>query len=83
MMDSSNHQYWNALGVVCCSKGVNNNVLAQHAFIKSIQCQPNNAVAWTNLGALYLVNENIQLSHQAFKVAQSLEPSYVRCWIGQ
>ncbi|KAM5192461.1 superkiller complex protein 3 [Mantella aurantiaca] len=83
MMDSNSHQYWNALGVVCCSKGVNNNVLAQHAFIKSIQCQPNNAVAWTNLGALYFVNENIELSHQAFNVAQSLEPSYVRCWIGQ
>nr|DBA23398.1 TPA: hypothetical protein GDO54_014314 [Pyxicephalus adspersus] len=65
------------------SLGVNNNALAQHAFIKSIQCQPNNAVAWTNLGALYLVNETIELSHQAFKVAQSLEPSYVRCWIGQ
>ncbi|XP_040198266.1 tetratricopeptide repeat protein 37 isoform X2 [Rana temporaria] len=83
MMDSSNHQYWNSLGVVCCSKGVKNNVLAQHAFIKSIQCQPNNAVAWTNLGALYLMNENIELSHQAFNVAQSLEPSYVRCWVGQ
>ncbi|XP_068103803.1 superkiller complex protein 3 [Hyperolius riggenbachi] len=83
MMDSSNHQYWNSLGVVCCSKGINNNALAQHAFIKSIQCQPNNAAAWTNLGALYLVNENIEQSHQAFKVAQSLEPSYVRCWIGQ
>ncbi|KAM4808860.1 superkiller complex protein 3 [Rhinophrynus dorsalis] len=83
MMDSGNHLYWNALGVISCSKGINNNALAQHAFIKSIQCEQNNVVAWTNLGALYLVNENIELSHQAFKVAQSLEPSYVRCWIGQ
>ncbi|XP_056393771.1 SKI3 subunit of superkiller complex protein [Hyla sarda] len=83
MMDSSNHQYWNALGVICCSKDVNNKALSQHAFIKSIQCQQNNAIAWTNLGALYLLNENIELSHQAFKVAQSLDPSYVRCWIGQ
>ncbi|KAM3940662.1 superkiller complex protein 3 isoform 1-T2 [Leptodactylus fuscus] len=83
MMDSSNHQYWNSLGVICCSKEVNNKALAQHAFIKSIQCQQNNAIAWTNLGALYLLNENIELSHQAFKVAQSLDPSYVRCWIGQ
>ncbi|XP_069819036.1 superkiller complex protein 3 [Dendropsophus ebraccatus] len=83
MMDSGNHQYWNALGVLCCSKDVNNKALAQHAFIKSIQCQQNNAIAWTNLGALYLLNENIELSHQAFKVAQSLDPSYVRCWIGQ
>ncbi|KAG8598337.1 hypothetical protein GDO81_002570 [Engystomops pustulosus] len=83
MMESSNHQYWNALGVICCSKDINNKALAQHAFIKSIQCQQNNAIAWTNLGALYLLNENIELSHQAFKVAQSLDPSYVRCWIGQ
>ncbi|KAM4050000.1 superkiller complex protein 3 isoform 2-T3 [Anomaloglossus baeobatrachus] len=83
MMDSGNHQYWNALGVISCSNGVNNKALAQHAFIKSIQCQQNNAIAWTNLGALYLLNENIELSHQAFKVAQSLDPSYVRCWIGQ
>ncbi|XP_073447000.1 superkiller complex protein 3 isoform X3 [Dendrobates tinctorius] len=82
MMDSSNHQYWNALGVISCSNDVNK-ALAQHAFIKSIQCQQNNAIAWTNLGALYLLNENIELSHQAFKVAQSLDPSYVRCWIGQ
>ncbi|XP_063820099.1 superkiller complex protein 3 [Pseudophryne corroboree] len=83
MMESSNHQYWNALGVVCCYKGIDNKALAQHSFIKSVQCQPNNAAAWTNLGALYLVNENIELSHQAFNVAQSLDPLYVRCWIGQ
>lgn len=24
-----------------------------------------------------------QLAHEAFKVAQSLDPSYVGCWIGQ
>ncbi|XP_053557471.1 SKI3 subunit of superkiller complex protein isoform X2 [Bombina bombina] len=83
MMDSGNYLYWNALGVVSCSKEINNNALAVHAFIKSIQCEQNNVVAWTNLGALYLVNNNMELSHQAFNVAQSLDPSYVRCWIGQ
>ena len=40
-------------------------------------------MAWTNLGALYLVQGNQELAHQAFKIAQSLEPSYVQCWIGQ
>lgn len=24
-----------------------------------------------------------QLAHEAFKIAQSLEPLYVNCWIGQ
>ncbi|KAM4707819.1 superkiller complex protein 3 [Discoglossus pictus] len=83
MMDSGNHLYWNILGVISCSKGISSYALAQHAFIKSIQCEQNNVVAWTNLGALYLVNENMELSHQAFTVAQSLDPTYVRCWIGQ
>ena len=40
-------------------------------------------VAWTNLASLYLKNNNIQLAHEAFKIAQSLEPSYIPCWIGQ
>lgn len=26
---------------------------------------------------------DFQLAHEAFKIAQSLEPSYVSCWIGQ
>ncbi|XP_067838960.1 superkiller complex protein 3 isoform X2 [Heptranchias perlo] len=83
MLDSKNHLYWNALGVVASCKGIENYALAQHAFIKSVQVEQNNVVAWTNLGATYLKNESIELAHEAFKVAQSLEPSYVMCWIGQ
>uniref|UniRef100_A0AAX7SR85 Tetratricopeptide repeat domain 37 n=1 Tax=Astatotilapia calliptera TaxID=8154 RepID=A0AAX7SR85_ASTCA len=83
MMDSSNHSYWNALGVVSMNKDLENYALAQHCFIKSIQVEPNNVVAWTNLGSLYLKKENIELAHEAFKIAQSLEPLYVNCWIGQ
>ncbi|XP_045562596.1 tetratricopeptide repeat protein 37 [Salmo salar] len=83
MLNSSNHSYWNALGVVAMSKGLENYALAQHSFIKSVQVEPNNVVAWTNLGALYLKKDSVELSHEAFKIAQSLEPLYVNCWIGQ
>ncbi|KAM6965620.1 superkiller complex protein 3 [Aplochiton taeniatus] len=83
MLDSGHHSYWNALGVIAMSKGLENFALAQHCYIKSIQVEANNVVAWTNLGALYLKKENIELSHEAFKIAQSLEPLYVNCWIGQ
>ncbi|XP_036383792.1 tetratricopeptide repeat protein 37 [Megalops cyprinoides] len=83
MLDSSNHSYWNALGVVSVSKGIENFALAQHSFIKSVNLGTNNVTAWTNLGALYLKKENIELAHEAFKIAQSLEPLYVNCWIGQ
>ncbi|KAK2495591.1 hypothetical protein MC885_006993 [Smutsia gigantea] len=82
-LDSSNHLYWNALGVVSCYNGIRNYALAQHCFIKSIQSEQINAVAWTNLGVLYLANENIEQAHEAFKMAQSLDPSYLMCWIGQ
>ncbi|XP_063051126.1 superkiller complex protein 3 [Engraulis encrasicolus] len=83
MLDSANHTYWSALGVVAMAPGVENFALAQHCFIKSVKTEPNNVVAWTNLGVLYLKKENIELSHEAFKIAQSLEPLYVHCWIGQ
>ncbi|GAB1298393.1 Tetratricopeptide repeat domain 37 [Apodemus speciosus] len=82
-LDSHNHSHWNALGVVACYRGVGNYALAQHCFIKSIQAEQINAAAWTNLGVLYLATENIEQAHEAFKMAQSLDPSYLLCWIGQ
>lgn len=82
-LDSRSHSHWNALGVVACSCGVGNYALAQHCFIKSIQAEQINAAAWTNLGVLYLATENIEQAHEAFKMAQSLDPSYLLCWIGQ
>ncbi|KAF4804620.1 Tetratricopeptide repeat protein 37 [Turdus rufiventris] len=101
-LDSKNHLYWNALGVVACCSAIGNYALAQHSFIKSVQAEQINIVAWTNLGVLYLVTGNIekcsvtmsgssttvlslvlQQAHEAFKIAQSLEPSYLLCWIGQ
>ncbi|XP_075895011.1 tetratricopeptide repeat protein 37 [Nelusetta ayraudi] len=83
MLESGNHSYWNALGVISMSEGLDNFALAQHCFIKSIEVEQSNVVAWTNLGTLYLKKENIELAHKAFKIAQSLEPLYVNCWIGQ
>uniref|UniRef100_A0A8B9JV81 Tetratricopeptide repeat domain 37 n=1 Tax=Astyanax mexicanus TaxID=7994 RepID=A0A8B9JV81_ASTMX len=83
MLESGNHTYWNALGVVAMAKGIENFALAQHSFIKSVKVEANNVVAWTNLGTLYLKKNNIELAHEAFKIAQSLEPLYVNCWIGQ
>ncbi|KAM8865842.1 superkiller complex protein 3 isoform 1-T1 [Synchiropus picturatus] len=83
MLDSGDHNYWNTLGVISMTKGLENLALAQHCFIKSIDVQPINVVAWTNLGTLYLKKDNIELAHEAFKMSQSLEPLYVNCWIGQ
>ncbi|XP_021235950.1 tetratricopeptide repeat protein 37 [Numida meleagris] len=82
-LDSKNHFYWNALGVVASCSAIGNYALAQHSFIKSVQAEEINVVAWTNLGVLYLATGNIEQAHEAFKVAQSLEPSYLICWIGQ
>ncbi|ELV10157.1 Tetratricopeptide repeat protein 37 [Tupaia chinensis] len=30
-----------------------------------------------------LLDKSLQLAHEAFKMAQSLDPSYLMCWIGQ
>ncbi|XP_056022044.1 SKI3 subunit of superkiller complex protein-like [Ostrea edulis] len=82
-LDPVNHQIWNLLGLVYCCSGLNKPSLGQHCFIKSIKSESANVVAWTNLATLYMKNGNIELAHEAYKVAQSLDPSYVSCWIGQ
>ncbi|KAK3098545.1 hypothetical protein FSP39_020503 [Pinctada imbricata] len=84
-LDPDNYRHWNAFGVTLSSENLPNYnpKLAQHCFIKSIQAEQNNVVAWTNLATLYLKAGNVQLAHEAYKVSQSLEPSYVACWVGQ
>lgn len=46
--------HWNLLGVICMSQNVRNYALAQHCFIMAIDREPNNAIAWSNIGTLYL-----------------------------
>jgi superkiller protein 3 len=38
---------------------------------------------WTNLGALYLLHNDIQLANEAFTRAQSTDPDYAQAWVGQ
>ncbi|PNF23763.1 hypothetical protein B7P43_G16832 [Cryptotermes secundus] len=83
LLNPRDWQHWNLLGVIASSVELSNLDLAQHAFIKSIQLEKNNAITWTNLGTLYLYLNEIQLAHEAFKVAQRSEPSYIESWIGQ
>lgn len=60
-----------------------NYALAQHAFIKSIELEQNNAIAWCNLATLYLHLDKVQLANKAFSQAQRSDPNYVNSWIGQ
>ncbi|XP_013407175.1 tetratricopeptide repeat protein 37 isoform X1 [Lingula anatina] len=82
-LDPRNHKHWTSLGVVAADMVVGDSALAQHCFIQSLKAEQNNVVAWTNLGTLYFNNGQVELAHEAFKSAQSLDPGYVACWIGQ
>ena len=57
--------------------------LAQHAFIKAIELNQHSAVAWSNLGVLYLTLNDIKLANEAFSRAQCADPNFKNCWIGQ
>ncbi|CAG5130134.1 unnamed protein product, partial [Candidula unifasciata] len=82
-LEPKDWKHWNVLGVIACSSLEHKPALAQHCFIRSIECEASNVVAWTNLGTLYLSKGEIQLAHDAFKTAQSVDPTYMACWIGQ
>ncbi|KAI9881853.1 MAG: coatomer subunit gamma, partial [Watsoniomyces obsoletus] len=79
-LEASNADFWNALGVVTTSTSPR---VAQHSFVRSLHLNEHSARTWTNLGALYLTNNDNDLAYDAFTRAQSADPEYGEAWVGQ
>jgi superkiller protein 3 len=79
-LEAGNMDFWNALGVVTAKL---NAKVAQHAFVRSLHLNERNPRAWTNLGTLYLINNDYELAHLAFSKAQSADPDYSHAWVGE
>ncbi|KAI0381447.1 tetratricopeptide [Hypomontagnella monticulosa] len=79
-LEAGNPEFWNSLGVVT---GEINPSVAQHAFVRSLFINERSAHAWSNLGALALLQNDIQLANEAFTRAQSNDPDYAHAWLGQ
>lgn len=79
-LEAGNSEFWNALGVA--TSGVNSAV-SQHAFVRSLYLNERSAQAWTNLGTLALLENDLSLANEAFTKAQSTDPDYAHAWLGQ
>lgn len=79
-LEPGNHEFWNALGV---ATGELNAKVAQHALVRALHINEKNARVWTNLGAFYTIQEDLQLANEAFSKAQSADPEYALAWVGQ
>lgn len=79
-LEAGNPEFWNALGVV--TSQINPSV-AQHAFVRSLYLNERNVQAWTNLGTLGLLQNDLVLANEAFTRAQSTDPDYAHAWLGQ
>lgn len=79
-LEAGNMEFWNSLGVATAKL---NPKVAQHAFVRSLHLNERNPKAWTNLGALYLFNNDYELAHLAFSKAQSADPEYSHAWVGE
>ncbi|KAK5942813.1 Superkiller protein 3 [Knufia obscura] len=79
-LEAGNSDFWNALGIATLTL---NPKVSQHSFIRSIHLNDHSARAWTNLGALYLNNNDLELANEAFTRAQSTDPEYAAARIGQ
>ncbi|KAG2745039.1 superkiller protein 3 [Suillus brevipes Sb2] len=78
--EPGNVRFWVALGDLHFAQKPK---LSQHAYIKAIEVDNKNVVAWTNIGLLYLYHNDIDLATQAFTKAQTLDPDHTLAWIGQ
>ena len=79
-LEAGNYEFWNALGVATTTL---NSKVAQHSFVRSLHLNELNAKVWTNLGVLYMVQNDHELAHQAFGRAQSTDPTYAHAWVGE
>ncbi|KAI8964188.1 TPR-like protein [Daldinia sp. FL1419] len=79
-LEAGNPEFWNSLGVA--TSEINPSV-AQHAFVRSLFLNERSAHTWSNLGALALLQNDIQLANEAFTRAQSNDPDYAHAWLGQ
>ncbi|MCJ1471468.1 Superkiller protein 3 [Lambiella insularis] len=79
-LEAGNSDFWNALGIVTTQL---NPRVSQHSFIRSLYLNDKSARVWTNLGTLYLLQNDNQLANEAFTRAQSTDPEYTQAWLGQ
>lgn len=79
-LEAGNSEFWNALGVVTLALSPK---VSQHSFVRSLHLDERSARAWTNLGVLYLLNNDYELANEAFTRAQSADPEYAQAWLGQ
>ena len=78
--EAGNAEFWNSLGIVTTEL---NPKVSQHSFVRSLYINDKNARVWTNLGTLYLIQNDIQLANDAYTRAQSSDPDYAQAWLGQ
>lgn len=79
-LEAGNCEFWNALGVVTSELSPK---VAQHAFVRSLCLNERSSQTWTNLGGLYLLQNDVQLANDAFTRAQSADPDFAHAWVGQ
>lgn len=79
-LEAGNSEFWNSLGVITTTL---NPKVAQHAFVRSLHLNERSVRTWTNLGTLYLIQNDTELAHQAFSRAQSTDPDFALAWVGE
>ncbi|KAJ6273708.1 hypothetical protein PSV08DRAFT_386349 [Bipolaris maydis] len=79
-LEAGNSEFWNSLGVITTTLSPK---VAQHAFVRSLHLNERSVHTWTNLGALYLLQNDTELAHAAFSRAQSQDPDYSLAWVGE
>jgi len=79
-LEAGNADFWNALGIVTMEM---NPKVSQHSFIRSLYLNEKSARTWTNLGTLYLLQNDLQLASEALTRAQSTDPEYAHAWLAQ
>ncbi|KAI6121364.1 superkiller protein 3 [Pisolithus sp. B1] len=77
--DPDDPTYWTALAITYF---LDRPKISQHAYVKALELDPKNTVAWTQLGLLYLYYNDVALAYEALSKAHILDPDCSVAWVG-
>ncbi|KAI6044690.1 superkiller protein 3 [Pisolithus marmoratus] len=77
--DPNEPTYWTALAITYF---LDRPKISQHAYIKALELDPKNTIAWTQLGLLYLYYSDVALAYEALSKAHILDPDCSITWVG-
>lgn len=79
-LEPRNSLFWSTYGIVLAPLNAR---VAQHCFIRSLSINGRDSLSWAHLGLLYVMYNDVELAHDSFDRALSIDTECSEAWLGK